>query len=90
MQSTCSTNDIRLKSPQVSIVIPIFNEEDNIDNLCSRLLDTMDKTKRTYEVVFVDDGSADKSHDLLCRWFEKRSDVIRVITFNSNYGQYVF
>ena len=89
MQSTCSTNDIRLKSPQVSIVIPIFNEEDNIDNLCSRLLDTMDKTKRTYEVVFVDDGSADKSHDLLCRWFEKRSDVIRVITFNSNYGQYV-
>ena len=84
MQSTCSTNDIRLKSPQVSIVIPIFNEEDNIDNLCSRLLDTMDKTKRTYEVVFVDDGSADKSHDLLCSWFEKRSDVIRVITFNSN------
>lgn len=75
--------------PEISVVIPIFNEQENIDNLCTRLLKTMDSVKRSYEVIFVDDGSSDRSPSMLRAWFEKRSDVIRVITFNGNYGQYV-
>lgn len=75
--------------PEISVVIPIFNEQENIDNLCTRLLKTMDSIKRSYEVIFVDDGSSDRSPSMLRDWFKKRSDVIRVITFNGNYGQYV-
>lgn len=75
--------------PEISVVIPIFNEQENIDNLCNRLLKTMDTFGHPYEVIFVDDGSGDRSSIMLSEWFEKRSDVIRVITFNGNYGQYV-
>ena len=77
------------KDPEISIVIPMFNEQENIDNLCTRLLKTMDATKRAYEVIFVDDGSSDRTPTMLREWYKKRSDVIRVITFNGNYGQYV-
>ena len=73
----------------VSIVIPVFNEQENMDQLSSRLLKTMDATKKKYEVIFVDDGSSDKTPQMLRSLFKKRSDVIRVITFNGNYGQYV-
>jgi undecaprenyl-phosphate 4-deoxy-4-formamido-L-arabinose transferase len=76
-------------SIDVSIVIPIFNEEENIDTLCRRLLKTMDATGRTFEIVLVDDGSSDGTHQMLRSWFKKRSDVLKIITFNGNYGQYV-
>ncbi len=74
---------------EVSIVIPMFNEQENIAALCKRLLKTMDNAKKKYEVIFIDDGSSDKTPAMLRDWFKKRSDVIRVITFNGNYGQYV-
>lgn len=75
--------------PEVSIVIPMFNEEENFHDLSTRLLKTMDADKRSYEVIFVDDGSSDKTPEMLRALFKKRPDVIRVITFNGNYGQYV-
>jgi undecaprenyl-phosphate 4-deoxy-4-formamido-L-arabinose transferase len=74
---------------EVSVVIPVFNEQENIDPLSTRLLKTMDAIKKKYEVIFVDDGSRDKTPNMLRDLFKKRSDVIRVITFNGNYGQYV-
>lgn len=77
------------KNPEISVVIPLFNEQENIDNLCNRLLKTMDSINRSYEVIFVDDGSSDRTPFLLMDWFNKRPDVIRVVTFNGNYGQYV-
>ena len=76
-------------SPEISVVIPIFNEEDNIQELSERLLKTMDECRRGYEVIFVDDGSSDNSAHMLRDLFERRSDVVRVIYFNGNYGQYV-
>jgi undecaprenyl-phosphate 4-deoxy-4-formamido-L-arabinose transferase len=73
----------------VSVVIPVFNEQENIGPLSSRLLKTMDALGKRYEVIFVDDGSGDDTPALLRQLFERRSDVIRIITFNGNYGQYV-
>lgn len=73
----------------VSIVIPVFNEEENMKELSSRVLKTMDKYGCSYELIFVDDGSSDKTPQMLRALFKKRSDVIRVISFNGNYGQYV-
>ncbi|MDR3187485.1 MAG: glycosyltransferase [Holosporaceae bacterium] len=75
--------------PKVSVVVPVFNEQENVNELFGRLLKTMDETKEAYEIIIVDDGSSDKTPQMLRAWFRKRSDVLRIITFNGNYGQYV-
>lgn len=76
------------KHVEISVVVPIFNEEDNIDVFFERLTNVMDSIEKTYEIIFIDDGSVDKSNFLLENKFRKRPDVIRVITLNNNYGQY--
>jgi undecaprenyl-phosphate 4-deoxy-4-formamido-L-arabinose transferase len=76
-------------SPEISVVIPVYNEELNLPLLFSRLYPVMDSLGRTYEVIFTNDGSADHSIDLLRRQFEARPDVTRIIDFNANYGQHM-
>jgi undecaprenyl-phosphate 4-deoxy-4-formamido-L-arabinose transferase len=84
----CPT-DGKKSGVDISVIIPMFNEQENVDVLCERLLKTMDLFKKSYEVIFIDDGSFDSTPSMLKKWFHKRSEVIRVITFNRNYGQYV-
>lgn len=77
------------EAPEISIVVPLYNEEENVDELTTRLLKTMDNFGHSYEIIYVDDGSRDRTSALARKWFEKRPDILRVITFNGNYGQYV-
>lgn len=74
---------------QVSVVIPVYNEELNLPNLFARLFPVLDGLGRTYEVIFTNDGSVDRSFQLLHAQYEKRPDVVRVIDFNANYGQHM-
>jgi undecaprenyl-phosphate 4-deoxy-4-formamido-L-arabinose transferase len=74
---------------QLSIVIPVFNEEANLPTLFARLYPVLDGLKRSYEVIFTNDGSADKSFALLSAQHAARPDVTRVIDFNANYGQHM-
>ena len=76
-------------TPEISVVIPVYNEELNLPLLFSRLYPVMDGLGRTYEVIFTNDGSADHSIDLLRKQFEARPDVTRIIDFNANYGQHM-
>ena len=73
----------------LSIVIPVFNEELNLPVLFSRLYPVLDQLGRTYEVVFTNDGSMDRSIELLRTQHAARPDVTRVIDFNANYGQHM-
>ena len=50
-------------TPDISIVIPVYNEEDNIDHLCSSLMQSRDKMGKSYEVILIDDGSKDRSYE---------------------------
>ncbi len=78
--------------PQVSIVVPVYNEEPGLAALFARLypaLDAIAAGGRSYEIVFVNDGSRDRSAALLREQFQKRPDVTRVILFNGNYGQHM-
>ena len=75
--------------PQVSVVIPVYNEEAVLGSLFDRLYPALDKLGVTYEVVFVNDGSVDKSAAMLREQFQRRSDVTRVILFNGNFGQHM-
>ncbi len=73
----------------LSIVIPVYNEELNLPVLFSRLYPALDALGRLYEVIFTNDGSADRSFELLKAQYAARPDVTRVIDFNSNYGQHM-
>jgi undecaprenyl-phosphate 4-deoxy-4-formamido-L-arabinose transferase len=73
--------------PAVSVVIPVFNEEPNLEPLYERLERVLGGLGRPYEVIFVDDGSRDRSLELLRRLQEKHA-ALRVIQLNRNYGQH--
>jgi undecaprenyl-phosphate 4-deoxy-4-formamido-L-arabinose transferase len=73
----------------VSIVIPVYNEELNLPVLFARLYPVLDGLGRTYEVIFTNDGSADRSLGLLRAQHAARPDVTRVVDFNANYGQHM-
>jgi len=75
--------------PQLSVVIPIYNEEAGIAKLFARLYPALDALGYSYEVIFVNDGSRDTSAALLADQFRLRPDVTRVILFNGNYGQHM-
>ena len=77
-----------MNTPEVSIVIPVYNEEDGLQALFDRLYPALDALKRSYEVIFINDGSRDRSAALLLDQQNKRADVTRVILFSGNFGQH--
>ncbi|SHN44575.1 undecaprenyl-phosphate 4-deoxy-4-formamido-L-arabinose transferase [Duganella sacchari] len=76
-------------TPELSIVIPVYNEEAGLAALFARLYPALDVLELSYEVVFVNDGSRDDSVSILAEQFRMRSDVTRVVLFNGNYGQHM-
>jgi undecaprenyl-phosphate 4-deoxy-4-formamido-L-arabinose transferase len=73
----------------VSVVIPVYNEEEVLPSLFARLYPALDALGISYEVVFVNDGSRDRSAAMLREQFQKRPDVTRVVLFNGNFGQHM-
>lgn len=74
------------KIPDLSVVIPVYNEEENVCPLCEKLQKQLNSIGRTYEIIFVDDGSTDTT-------FEKLSELkttgypCRIIKFRKNFGK---
>lgn len=73
----------------LSVVIPVYNEELNLPTLFQRLFPVLDGIGRSYEVIFTNDGSHDRSFELLKAQYAARPDVVRVVDFNANYGQHM-
>jgi undecaprenyl-phosphate 4-deoxy-4-formamido-L-arabinose transferase len=78
-----------MSNPRLSVVIPVYNEEEGLQALFDRLYPTLDALQMSYEAVFINDGSTDRSAALLRGQFEKRPDVTRVVLLNGNYGQHM-
>jgi len=74
--------------PELSVVIPVYNEEQVLPRLFQRLYPALDALGRSYEIVFVNDGSRDRSVALLRESFERRPEVTRVVLFAANFGQH--
>lgn len=70
----------------VSIVVPIYNEEESIPHLMGCLFDVIERSDRSFEVLAVNDGSRDRSLELLRHEAERR-DALRVIDLRRNFGQ---
>ena len=78
-----------VSAPILSVVIPVYNEEPGLQALFDRLYPALDKLGVSYEVLFVNDGSRDRSPAMLKDQFLRRPEVTRVILFNGNYGQHM-
>src|SRR3989440_4758375 len=73
----------------LSVVIPVYNEEAGLAALFARLYPALDALGKSYEIIFVNDGSRDRSAALLREQFAKRPDVTRVVLLNGNFGQHM-
>jgi undecaprenyl-phosphate 4-deoxy-4-formamido-L-arabinose transferase len=76
-------------TPDLSVVIPVYNEEAVLPALFARLYPALDALGMPYEVIFVNDGSLDRSAAFLREQFQKRPEVTRVILFAGNFGQHM-
>ncbi len=79
--------------PLISIVVPVYNEEENVEILHREIRNAVDRLGNTYELIFIDDGSTDNTLDCLVRIkaLESRDQNplshTRVIRFTRNFGQ---
>ncbi len=77
-----------MNAPILSVVIPVYNEEASLQMLFDRLYPALDALAKSYEIIFVNDGSRDRSAAMLTQQHKLRADVTRVILFNGNFGQH--
>jgi glycosyltransferase involved in cell wall biosynthesis len=71
---------------KISVVIPAYNEEENITHLYDELSGVLAALQRSYEIIFVDDGSSDNTLAML-RSIQQKDDKVGVIRFRRNFGQ---
>lgn len=74
------------KEAELSVVIPAYNEQENVELVYKKLKPVLDRLKKRYEIIYVDDGSTDNTFGILKRLHEKDSNV-KVIKFRKNFGQ---
>ena len=71
----------------ISVIIPLFNEEESLPELYSWISRVMKENQFSYEVIFVNDGSTDSSWDVIKRLHDENPEVVRGIKFRRNYGK---
>jgi undecaprenyl-phosphate 4-deoxy-4-formamido-L-arabinose transferase len=74
--------------PYITIVIPVYNEEGNVQPLFARLYPVMQKLGKPFEIIFTDDGSRDQSLNIL-KGFATEFPEVKVVEFNGNFGQHM-
>jgi glycosyltransferase involved in cell wall biosynthesis len=83
---SAATRAARPTSLDISIIVPLYNEEESLAPLYERLMAVLPKVGKTFEIIFVNDGSSDGSYATLCRLAEADPEV-KVINFRRNFGQ---
>jgi undecaprenyl-phosphate 4-deoxy-4-formamido-L-arabinose transferase len=78
-----------MAKPYLSIIIPAYNEADNLAALATRLTTTLNTLGKPYEIIFVNDGSSDTTKTILNTLYQNDPDHFRIIHFNGNFGQHM-
>ncbi len=78
-----------MNAPEISVIVPVYNEEAGLPALFARLYPALDALNTSYEIVFINDGSRDRSAAVLRGQWEQRPDVTRVILLAANAGQHM-
>src|SRR4029077_1466856 len=84
---TLDTRAPALSTPYISVVIPVFNEQENLTVLYQSLTQVLKNLGKSYEIILVDDGSADRSLEML-KGLQQEDPHLTVIEFNRNFGQH--
>ena len=74
------------KHIEISLVVPLYNEEENIKLLHTKISDVLNGLGKAYEIIFIDDGSNDRTFELLKEIHDENQNV-RIIKFRGNFGQ---
>jgi len=74
--------------PYISVLIPVLNEQESLDELQTRLHRTLEGLGKTYEIIYINDGSTDNTQNML-EDFHSHDNKVKVIEFNRNYGQHM-
>jgi undecaprenyl-phosphate 4-deoxy-4-formamido-L-arabinose transferase len=78
-----------LTHPYISIVIPVHNEQENLEELYTRLTGALNKVGKPYEILLINDGSTDNTATMLKQLHARQPYQIRIIEFNGNFGQHM-
>ena len=78
-----------MSHPELSVIVPVYNEEAGLPALFARIYPALDALGAAYEIVFINDGSKDRSAAMLREQWEKRPDTTRVILLAANAGQHM-
>ena len=79
----------KISKPDISVIVPVYNEEESLPRLFARLFPVLENLKRPYEAIFINDGSRDTTLPLLLQAQKRYPDTVRVIDFNGNFGQHM-
>lgn len=82
------SEDYRSHKIQYSVIVPLYNEELVIDETYKRLKQVMDSTRESYEIIFVNDGSRDKTMEIV-RSVCKRDRHVKLLSFSRNFGHQI-
>jgi glycosyltransferase involved in cell wall biosynthesis len=72
--------------PELTLIVPLYNEEENIDYLFKRLLTVLDSLGMRYEIICINDGSRDRTWDYLLKYHQE-NPAIKVINLSRNFGK---
>jgi glycosyltransferase involved in cell wall biosynthesis len=73
-------------APDLSVVVPVFNEEDNVNTLYTKIIEAVSLLGKSFEIIFIDDGSSDNSYKHLEK-IARTDERVKVIRFARNFGQ---
>jgi glycosyltransferase involved in cell wall biosynthesis len=76
----------RSKTPFVSIVVPLYNEEESLHELSSKIVEVTKEMGKSYEIIFIDDGSTDRSFEVL-KDIHADNARVKVVRFRRNFGK---
>ena len=71
----------------LSVIVPVYNEEENLYPFYEGVVTVMDREKYRYEIIFVNDGSTDRSAEILTSLAKRNDPQCKVIHFRKNFGQ---
>lgn len=76
-------------NPEISVVIPVYNEEESLPALFDALYPVMRSLGRSFEIIFISDGSRDRSMEMLTRFHDEHKDEVVVLQLCANFGQHM-